>query len=133
MSSKIKRKGTNKERELREKLFKKGILSFRVAGSGSTRKIPALDLIVVYKNKAYGIEVKTMSKLKNVYLREEQLFKLLTISEYIEVWIAIYQRNIGWKFVKFKPLRVIPKDIIKKSMDLDQFVEYVKSKKIDSI
>ena len=43
----IKRKGTNFERYLREKFFKSGIICFRVAGSGSTRKVPALDLICV--------------------------------------------------------------------------------------
>jgi len=130
MVNRYKQKGSAKERILRDKLYNRGLLVFRIAGSGSTRKIPATDLIVVYKGKTIGLEVKSAQKLRNFRISDTQIAKLIEISKHLEVWFAVYIKGIGWKFVRFEGCRVINKYDIEKGLNIDQFVSYIKNERI---
>ena len=126
----IKRKGTNFERYLREKFFKGGIICFRVAGSGSTRKVPALDLICVYKGKSIGLEVKVLNSSNRLYIREEQYKELIEISKHMEVYIVV---RIGKGRIYVISLSNyyygISKDEIKEiGIPLEAFIEKMKTK-----
>ena len=128
----MKKRGTAVEREIREKLYSKGIISFRVAGSGSTRKIPSLDLVAVYKNKVVGIEVKYLRKSKKLYLRKEQMEELREISKHIPVYIAVKIFQKGVYFVEFSnDVNGLSVDeIIVRGIPLDSFVEILKTKSL---
>ena len=67
----MKAKGSNAERELVSKFWKKGFASIRVAGSGSSR-FPCPDILASNVTRTIAIEAKATKK-DIQYFRENQI------------------------------------------------------------
>lgn len=95
----MKRRGSNVERELQRKLWDKGIVCLRIAGSGSS-SYPALDLLALYKGKVFGFEVKS-TRLNTIYLKDIQIDELERIRDIGKIKIYIAVKFIGRKWYFF--------------------------------
>jgi len=99
----IRVKGFFYERDLARRLWKHGFAVIRAPASGSRAKhLKYPDLVAIYKGKILAIEVKTTRGKKPIYIRGEQLSKLLTFSlrAGAEPYIAVKFIGSGeWMFV----------------------------------
>jgi len=99
-----KTKGSNAERELLHRFWKKGYACIRIAGSGSM-KYPSPDLLAANKIRRLAIEVK-ITKAKRKYFPAEEVFALKEFADAFgaEPWIAIRFFRTEWFFVSLEDM-----------------------------
>ncbi|MEM1634728.1 MAG: Holliday junction resolvase Hjc [Thermosphaera sp.] len=131
------RRGFSHERDLVYKLWSYGLAVVRAPASGSkARRILYPDIVAVYQGKVVAIEAKTIRKERSIYVRPEQVEKLLEFKRRAggEAFIAIKIVGTGeWRFVRIenfkeRPIR-ITKDMIAKALKLEDLISLVKGVK----
>lgn len=125
-------KGYAAERELVVKLWRLGFAVMRAPASGSKiRKAKYPDVVAIKSGKVLVFEVKSRSKLENIYLRSEQVEKLREFAERSggQAYIAIKLSGSDWRVVELELLEKIPngnyrlsRELILKSRTLDELL-----------
>jgi len=130
-------KGFFYERDLARRLWKYGFAVIRAPASGSRAKhLKYPDLVAIYKGRVLAIEVKTTRGEKPVYIRGEQLSKLLSFSlrAGAEPYIAVKFIGSGeWVFVTVDKLTRLDSggfkldvDDVENGISLNELVKRVK-------
>jgi len=101
-------RGTEYERDLAYKLYKRGWAVIRAPASGARAKRYLYpDLVAVKKGRVLAIEVKTLKDERTLYISERQVNVLREWEERAgaEAWIAVKVRDgRGWRFYSVENL-----------------------------
>jgi len=125
-------KGYTAERELVIKLWKLGFAVMRAPASGSKiRKAKYPDIVAIKSGKVLVFEVKSRSKVENIYLRSEQVEKLREFTERSggQAYIVIKLLGSDWRVIELECLEKmsngnyrLSKELILKSKTLDELL-----------
>ena len=99
------KKGSNEERDLVQKLWKKGFAAMRAPASGGATKKPLPDVLAGNSKIYLAIEVKTTTKEK-IYIDSSQIDAL---NEFSDIFGATPYLGIKFKYTKW--LFLVPEKI----------------------
>ena len=124
-----KAKGTNAERDLVHKFWKRNWPCIRVAGSGSTR-YPSPDILAGNRERMVAIECKTINGIIKYFPKEEiSLLKEFCDLFGAEPWVALKFGPEQWYFLSLDDLKETNKSYIAslsiakmKGFILDEFI-----------
>ncbi len=123
------------ERELVVKLWKMGFAVMRAPASGSKiKKAKYPDVVAIKSCKVIVFEVKSRSKIDNIYIDEEQIRKLREFTDRAggQAFIAVKTPGGMWKAVELGQLEKlnntykVSKDVLLKSKELDEVLRDLK-------
>ncbi len=136
------RRGFRAERELVKKLWKYGFAAIRGPASGAkVKKSVYPDVVAIYKGKVLVFEVKSRKKLQSIYMKREQLDKILEFARRAggEAFIAIRLSDLrDWRIVPTSSLSIegdrvkVPKDVIERAPSFETFISTILNKPLDS-
>lgn len=139
----IRGRGFAHERDLVLRFWKKGFAVIRAPASGSKVKRTVYpDVVAIRNGYIFVFEVKTMSKLRDIYLEPRQVRKIEEFSRRAGGLGFIAIKIIGtgeWRFIPINKLELtkkgrfkVSKEIIKKGFRLIDIVESTyKTRRID--
>jgi len=132
------RRGFSHERDLVQRFWNHGFAVIRSPASGSKAKIILYpDIVAIYHGKVLAIEAKTVRKERTIYLKQQQVEKLMEFSKRAggEAYIAVKIVGTGeWRFVDLKSLQEtgglkITKAHLSTSLKLEDLISIVKGVK----
>ena len=105
-----KRYGIDKERDLVNWLYYKGVTALRCCGSGGGTKKPRPDIIAYKDNNYYAIELKS-SIQDNVYINDKQVKNLIKFSKAFKSIpiIAVKFNLVKYCFLSIYDLKITDK------------------------
>lgn len=128
-------RGYTAERELVTKLWKMGFAVMRAPASGSKiKKAKYPDVVAIKSCKVLVFEVKSRSKIDNIYIDEEQIRKLREFADRAggQAFIAIKISGGVWKAIELERLEKlgstykVGRDILLNSKELDEVLRDLK-------
>lgn len=106
--SSVRRRGFAHERDLARKLWNMGFAVMRAPASGSKAKRTRYpDLVAIMKGTVLAFEVKTTRNPSTIYIKREQVEKLLEFTRRAGGYPFIAVKIIGtgnWRFIPIKEL-----------------------------
>ncbi len=114
-------RGYRAERELVIKLWRLGFAVLRAPASGARiRRADYPDIVAIRKGKVAVFEVKSRSSVENIYIKEEQVRKLLNFTERAggKAYIAVKIPYLGWRMIPVSKLEKTPGGRYRLSKDL---------------
>ncbi|MCY0868294.1 MAG: Holliday junction resolvase Hjc [Desulfurococcus sp.] len=132
-------RGFSHERDLARRLWNEGFAVIRAPASGSRARILKYpDIVALYKGRIIALEAKTAGEEKAIYVRREQVEKLLEFSKRAGASPFIAVKFVGegeWFFVPLDRLVEagdsfkIPVEAVRKGFRLKGLVSLVKGGK----
>ncbi|QOR95135.1 Holliday junction resolvase [Thermosphaera chiliense] len=129
------RRGFSHERDLVQRFWNHGFAVIRSPASGSKAKtILYPDIVAIYHGKVLAIEAKTIRRERTIYLKKQQVEKLIEFSKRAggEAYIAVKIVGTGeWRFISLNSLQdtgglKITKTHLSASLKLEDLVSIVK-------
>ncbi|MEZ0394688.1 MAG: Holliday junction resolvase Hjc [Desulfurococcaceae archaeon] len=129
-------RGFQHERDLARRLWEKGLAVVRAPASGSkARRLVYPDLVAIYRGRVVAIEAKTTRRGGAIYVRREQVEKLMEFARRAggEAYVAIKHVGTGdWRFVRIDSLVEagnsfkVTREAIEGSPRLEELVDEIK-------
>ncbi len=125
-------RGYRAERELVIKLWRLGFAVLRAPASGARiKRADYPDIVAIKEGRVAVMEVKSRTKLSTIYVREEQIRKLINFAKRAggQAYIAIKIPYRQWKIVPLSKLKQtssgtykVEKEVIEKALGIEQIL-----------